>query len=340
MRAWLRAEPVRVLPAGAALLLVAVQIAYPLTDGAARDAVTCAVVGLSALTALLHAWITRGFAWAASFFVIVSGLGFVAEVVGTRTGVPFGAYSYAVGRLGPAIADVPLVVPLAWTGGLYPIWIVAGLVSTGPLRRVALFAVSAVGWDLFLDPQMVADGQWTWADQSHGLPGLPEIPLTNYVGWALVATVMGVGLTLLDRFGPRPRTVAVTARPPQLDVPVTGDHARRNGIGASMSPTAPPRSEPGPGEIDAGAPNDPIDQGGTAAHLALARPRSNSGPFADDAVPVAVLLWTWLGSTLAHAVFLGLPASAVWGFVGMAPIGGALVYRLRERARRGPQTAG
>ncbi|MFE1595246.1 carotenoid biosynthesis protein [Nocardia sp. NPDC058705] len=258
MRDWLRADPYRAIPAATALALVFAQITYPLSTDVARDRITVAVVALSAATALLHAATTRGLRWAVGFFVIVSGLGLTAEIVGTATGFPFGSYTYAVDRLGPAVADVPLVVPLAWTGGLYSIWIVAGiLMSARTVRRVGLFVLGAVGWDLFLDPQMVADGQWTWAVRDAGLPGLPEIPYTNYLGWALVATVMAVLLTLLDRL------------------------------------LAPPR--------------DP-----------------------SVAVPVAVFGWTWLGSTLAHAVFLGLPASAIWGFCGLGVLGIPLLAR-RER---------
>ncbi|MFD3593302.1 carotenoid biosynthesis protein [Nocardia sp. NPDC058640] len=279
---WLGADRRRALPAVAAMALVLVQVSYPLSEGVGRDRITVAVVVLSAVTALLHAATTRGLRWAVGFFAIVSGLGLAAEIIGTATGFPFGSYSYAVDRLGPALADVPLVVPLAWTGGLYPIWIVAGLLTSdwersggrrfgapgtaraSNARRAGLFVLGAVGWDLFLDPQMVADGQWTWAVTDAGLPGLPQIPCTNYLGWALVATLMAGLLTVLDRRNP---------------------------------------------------PRDP-----------------------SVAVPVAVFGWTWLGSTLAHAVFLGLPASAAWGFVGLGVLGIPLFARLWA-ARRARVTA-
>ncbi|MFD4354153.1 carotenoid biosynthesis protein [Nocardia sp. NPDC058518] len=274
LRDWFSVDPRRAIPAVTALALVLVQIAYPLSAGVTRDRITVVVVVLSAATAVAHAATTRGLRWACGFFVIVSGLGLTAEIVGTATGFPFGSYAYAVDRLGPALADVPLAVPLAWTGGLYPIWVVAGILADGQradpssvsnARRVGLFALGAVGWDLFLDPQMVADGQWTWSVTDAGLPGLPEIPYTNYLGWALVAVIMAVLLTLLDRL---------------------------------LAP-----------------PGDP-----------------------SVAVPVAVFGWTWLGSTLAHAVFLGLPASAIWGFAGLGLLGIPLFLRatcvLSRRPRR------
>ncbi|WP_040733453.1 carotenoid biosynthesis protein [Nocardia tenerifensis] len=256
-----------------AVALVLVQIAYPLTSGAGRDRVTVAVVLLSAGTALAHAAAARGIRYATGLLAIVSGLGLVAEIVGTATGVPFGCYEYAVDRLGPALAGVPLVVPLAWTGGLYPVWVVAGLLTRGTLARIGLMAVGAVGWDLFLDPQMVADGQWRWCDTDSGLPGLASIPYTNYLGWLAVALLMGALLTGLERTS---RTVSAGLSTPDS----------RAGLD-TVSPV-----------------------------------------FGSNAVPVAVFLWTWLGSVLAHAVFLGLPVSAGYGGVGMAVLGVPLLRHL------------
>ncbi|WP_378739338.1 carotenoid biosynthesis protein [Nocardia brasiliensis] len=272
-----RSSRVDLVPIALAALLIVAQIGYPLTSGVARDRVTVVVVLLSAGTALAHASVTRGIRYAAGFLVIVSGLGLTAEIVGTATGFPFGCYEYAVDRLGPALGGVPLVVPLAWTGGLYPVWVVAGLVARRALSRIGLTAVGAVGWDLFLDPQMVTDGQWRWCDTDSGLPGLAEIPYTNYLGWFAVTLLMGVLLTVWDRA-----------------IPSVGldNTARRTG--------------PGTGSV---------------------------------AVPVAVFLWTWLGSTLAHAVFLGLPFSAAYGGVGLAIVGVPLLRHLYFSRRR-PDPAG
>ncbi|WP_433193460.1 carotenoid biosynthesis protein [Nocardia sp. CA-107356] len=266
-------------PVGFAVLLVLVQISYPLSSGVTRDRVTIAVVLLSAGTALVHAAATRGVRYAVGFLVIVSGLGLLAEIVGTATGFPFGCYDYADGRSGPAVAGVPLVVALAWTGGLYPVRVVAELLTRRTAGRIALTAVGAVGWDLFLDPQMVADGQWLWCATGWGLPGLDEIPYTNYLGWFAVALVMAVLLTALDRMA---GTRAVSA----FAVPTARESQRLGSL------------------IPIGA-----------------------------LVPVAVFVWTWLGSTLAHAVFLDLPYSAWYGCVGLGVLGVPLLVRLAGARR-------
>ncbi|WP_082393007.1 carotenoid biosynthesis protein [Nocardia arizonensis] len=250
-----------------AALLIAVQICYPLTADAARDAVTVTVVLLSAATALTHAAATRGPLFAAGYLMIVYGLGLLAEAIGTTTGFPFGCYAYAVDRLGPALGGVPLIIALAWAGGLYPVWIVAGALTARHGSRIALTAVGAVGWDLYLDPQMVADGAWRWCSAAPGLPGLADVPVTNYAGWLAVGLGMAIFLDGWDHAVPRP------------------DDTRT-----------------------------PVFRAATA-------------------VPIVVFCWTWLGSALAHAVFLGLPASACYGALGMGVLGVPLLIRLsRDRS--------
>nr|WP_084497770.1 carotenoid biosynthesis protein [Nocardia amamiensis] len=210
------------LPVILVVLTVVMQIGYPLTAGDARDRVTAAVVLLSAGAALAHAIATRGIRYALGFLVLVSGIGLLAEVIGTTTGLPFGCYAYASDRLGPALLEVPLIVALAWTGGVYPVWVVGGMVSRRTASRIALTAIGAVGWDLFLDPQMVADRQWTWCDTGSGLPGLTQIPYTNFLGWFGVALVMAALLAAWEHAAPDPVPARPTSgRAAELAVPVT-----------------------------------------------------------------------------------------------------------------------
>ncbi|WP_233608672.1 carotenoid biosynthesis protein [Nocardia stercoris] len=339
----------------AAGLWVPAQIAYPLTTGVARDRVTVVVVLLAAATALLHAWSVRGFRWAGAVFAILAGVGILAEIVGTATGYPFGCYDYAVGRLGPAVAGVPLVVPLAWTGGLYPVWVVARRLAGSMPGRIVVTAVGAVGWDLFLDPQMVADGQWHWCAAHSGLPGLAAIPWTNYLGWFAVALVLAGLLELAGRpdRGSReslPDTVRrtqeaapgpVRGTPETVPGPVRGTpetvprqvRGTRETVPRPVHGTrdAGPRPVRGtretvPGPVRGTADAGPVDGYRTRFDVPVVNETR-------DALPVAVFLWTWLGSTLAHAVFLGLPASAGYGFAGLGALGIPLLARIGCRRR-------
>jgi uncharacterized membrane protein len=226
------------VPALLAALTVALEICYPLVSGTTRDRLTVATVLVFLAASLWHAGLTQGAAWAARFLVLVVGVAFAVEVIGVRTGVPFGSYAYG-GGLGPTLARVPLVVPLAWAMFAYPALVVGRLLGHAWLAG----AWGLASWDLFLDPQMVHAGHWHFAGGG--------VPLTNYLGWALVSLVL---MGLLARLSWRPSATGV---------------------------------------------------------------------------PVALFLWTWLGSTLANAAFFGRPGVAVAGFLGMAVVAVPLVRRLR-----------
>lgn len=66
-----------------------------------------------------------------------------------------------------------------------------------------------------------------------------------------------------------------------------------------------------------------------AALLMLLLPAPGAG---DDRVPYALYLWTYASSVLAHAAFFGLPASALWGGLGMGLVAVPLALSLRRAA--------
>ncbi|MEH1102044.1 carotenoid biosynthesis protein [Micromonospora sp. CPCC 205561] len=252
-------------------VLVLAQICYPLTTGQTRARLTVATVVLGYLLSVGHALLSRGPRTAAALVAVATLGGFAIEALGVATGFPFGSYDYS-GELGPKLAGVPLIIPLAWTWMAWPAWLAATrLTGDGgrpgrrgdrfPVRRIALAAVGLAAWDLFLDPQMVAEGYWVWRDATPALPGLPGIPVSNYLGWLLFAVLM------------------MSALRPLAGPAVTGTDER-------------------------------------------------------DHPMFALWLWTYFSSVLAHAVFLDLPASALWGAAGMSVAAVPLAVTLL-RARRG-----
>ncbi len=105
------------------------------------------------------------------------------EGFGTQTGKLFGEYHYS-SILKPQIAGVPAIVPLAWFAMAVPARETA--VAINRRWRIPLGAVLLTAWDLFLDPQMVGEGYWTWARNGR----YRGIPLSNYMGW--LVTSLGV----------------------------------------------------------------------------------------------------------------------------------------------------
>jgi putative membrane protein len=182
--------------AGAAVLA---QIAYPLVAGPPRDHLTIVTVYLAFAAGAAHCAHRYGLRTAGALVGTTLAVALAAEVVGVHTGLPFGRYSYG-DSLGPRLLGVPVVVPCAWVMTAYPALLVARRLARGTRLPVALVAAWALAsWDVFLDPQMVAAGHWTWHDAAPALPGAPGVPLTNYVGWLAVSFVL---MTLLDRLVP------------------------------------------------------------------------------------------------------------------------------------------
>jgi putative membrane protein len=242
----------RLVPVVLAVAVVALQIAYPLVPaGQPLDALTVATVVVFAGASITHALIWRGARFALALVIATTLGGLAVEVVGVATGFPFGEYRYT-GSLGTEWMGVPLVVALAWTMMAYPAYVVSELVGGRLLWRTVVGGWALTSWDLFLDPQMVQAGHWRWETTGLEVGG---IPVSNYVAWMAVATLMMLTLRALA----------------------------------------------GPDRV-----------------------------VADDRVPLALYGWTWASSVLAHAVFFGLPSSAVAGGIGM----GVVVWAAVRAARR------
>lgn len=183
----------RHLPAGgaarAALVALALmwlaQVVTPLFERGQRQVPTTVVVVLLAVAALCATAAAVGWRRALAAVAAATAVGVAVEAVGTRTGLPFGEYHYT-GELQPQVVGVPVVVALAWAGMGLPAWAVACRLVRPVAARVALGAVALTGWDLFLDPQMVAEGYWAWP----GGGAYRGIPLSNFAGWLAVSAVL------------------------------------------------------------------------------------------------------------------------------------------------------
>lgn len=171
----------RALSFFAAVFGILAQIIYVFTDGRPRVWVTVMVVLSFFACAALHA---ASESFLAFLTLMVAGvlLGFVAEFMGDRLGVPFGSYDYAPGTW-LKVLGVPAIVPFAWAMIAWPAF-VAGRMVGKPLLGAPILAA----WDLFLDPQMVDDGRWTWAKTAW--PKINGVPVSNLIGWLIVGALM------------------------------------------------------------------------------------------------------------------------------------------------------
>ena len=174
----------------AVLAAIGLQISYPLVHGDVLLDVTLATVYVGAAAMIFHAFLVYGPLFSITFTIITFAYGLGIETVGVKTGWPFGRYHYDH-SLGVQVFGVPLLVPFAWIMLSYPILIAA--------RRAAahwVFIYGGLGlliWDLFLDPQMVDAGRWSWKLVGPHVPYEPMIPLSNAAGWLFA----GMGLMAL-----------------------------------------------------------------------------------------------------------------------------------------------
>ena len=202
--------------AGAGAVTVAGMIATPLLpQGGRARRVLSSVVVVGSFAATTANAVRRWGGLRAGAAAAATALGTTAiERVGTATGLPFGRYAYTH-VLQPQVAHVPAIVPLAWFALGLPAREAAHAAlgsRSRPVTRIALGSAALTAWDLFLDPQMVGEGYWKWAE--HGV--YRGIPLTNYLGWF----VTGLGVMALLEIALPP-----AADPVDADGALVGEYA-------------------------------------------------------------------------------------------------------------------
>ena len=180
-------------------LAIGLQISYPLVSGDALRYVTIFFVIAGALLMLVHSFLSYGFKYFAIFGSVTFIFSLLVEILGSKTGWPFGTYSYA-DSLGFKVAGVPVIVPFAWIMMAHPVLIAAR--KTFPSWAFLYGGAGLMVWDLFLDPQMVAAGRWTWVVKGSHIPFQPEIPVSNAFGWLLSGMFL---MTILHFSTPRER---------------------------------------------------------------------------------------------------------------------------------------
>jgi putative membrane protein len=161
---------------------IGLQISYPLVKGEALRWVTIATIATAAIFVSIDAFVNFGQRFALTLIPVALAFGFAIEAIGQKTDWPFGKYTYSP-SLGFALLDVPLIVPFAWLMMSYPVLLVARKITTHWVFLIGGFGL--MGWDLFIDPQMVAAKRWVWEIKGSTIPFESAIPLSNALGWLL-----------------------------------------------------------------------------------------------------------------------------------------------------------
>lgn len=109
--------------------------------------------------------------------IIIVG-GWIVELIGTKTGFPFGEYGYSR-LLRPLIAGVPLILGLNWLFLVYCSFVITSYIPAANTIRALAGALLMTGYDLLLEPFAIHTGMWTWQGN--------KVPLSNYIAWFVLS---------------------------------------------------------------------------------------------------------------------------------------------------------
>ncbi len=156
----------------------------------------CVFLSLAGLLTLLIA--RRDFGWKelveVTVFVLLGSA--AVEIVGVKSGFPFGKYMYTE-SLGAHIGGIPWIIPVCWFILVINAYIICSVLVVpreGEISRDALVllilitSVVVTLVDLNLEPVAVNVKQyWSWMDRDRAFYGVPRI---NFFGWFSVSLIL------------------------------------------------------------------------------------------------------------------------------------------------------
>ncbi len=114
-------------------------------------------------------------------FSIIFFIGYTIELIGVKTGLIFGNYSYSYG-LGPKLFDIPLMIGINWLILAYSFSTISNKISHNIVIQPVLAAIGMTTYDLIIEQVAGILEMWHWENNS--------IPIQNYIAWFAVALVM------------------------------------------------------------------------------------------------------------------------------------------------------
>ena len=113
------------------------------------------------------------------FLIVLTG--FFIEVIGVKTGILFGMYTYG-DTLGFKILEVPVVIGLNWLVLCLSIFSLFSVIFKNKFLLLIFSSISMVLLDFIIEPVAIKYSFWSWSDNS--------VPIQNYIMWFVVSLVM------------------------------------------------------------------------------------------------------------------------------------------------------
>lgn len=126
----------------------------------------------------------------AFWFVITYIFTLILEIIGVKTGMIFGEYSYG-DVLGFKLFGVPLIIGFNWLFVIAGAYSVSCFISRNKYIIIFSAAILSVVFDILLEPIAVKLGYWEW----HG--GI--IPFQNYAAWFIISASATAGLVYFNK---------------------------------------------------------------------------------------------------------------------------------------------
>lgn len=108
-------------------------------------------------------------------------LGYLAEVLGTNTGLIFGQYSY-VKSLGPGLFNTPFNMAVNWVMLIYLVAYIFQPLKISLTLKSGVSALVLTAFDWIIEPVAIRLDMWHWKTASP--------PLQNFVGWFVISFIL------------------------------------------------------------------------------------------------------------------------------------------------------
>ncbi len=115
-------------------------------------------------------------------------LGYFVELLGIRTGIPFGHYHYG-SSLTPLLMEVPIIIGLNWWILAFGSTELASRFSRNRFIQPLFASVIMTSFDLILEQVAPKLDFWHWEHEA--------IPIQNFIGWFLVSLIFN---SLIQKF--------------------------------------------------------------------------------------------------------------------------------------------
>lgn len=111
-------------------------------------------------------------------FLSIFSLGYTIEVIGVKTGLVFGSYSYDT-ALGFKLLETPLMIGVNWLFLTYTATTIANNLKLKRWLSLIVAPALMLVYDFVLELVAPKIDMWTWQNS--------DVPIRNYIAWYLIA---------------------------------------------------------------------------------------------------------------------------------------------------------